>query len=232
MRWVFGVTVAASLVLITYALQHWGAAEIRAEGGEIIFPELAGVLWLVFAVNVFSWLGLSFRYDVLDGRNVAALVAICGALLAAAILYCGSSVGEGPSYLDNFFCLGLGAASLLVLWVLMEVIGGTSRSITENRDVASGIRLCGFLIAGGLVLGRALAGDWHSASATVQDLLHDGWPALFICAVAVFIERLARPSQRRPFPAWPVFGLLPALIYFALAAGWIWHLGPWEGMPQ
>ncbi len=231
MRWVFRVSIAASLLLIMFALHYWGAAEIRANESEALFLGLFGVLWLVLAVNAFPWLGLSFRDDVSERKNIAALIAICGALLAAAVIYSGSSIGEGPSYLDNFFCLGLGAASLLVLWMLMEIIGGISKSITEDRDLASGIRLGGFLLAAGLVFGRALAGDWHSASATVHDFLQDGWPALFICAVAVMIERFARPSRRRPFPTWADFGLVPALLYLVLAAAWLSHLGPWEGMP-
>jgi hypothetical protein len=104
--------------------------------------------------------------------------------------------------------------------------------IAEERDLASGLRLCGFFLAIGLVLGRAVAGDWHSPAATIQDFGHDGWPAAIVCAVALPIERFARPNRRRPFPPWPSYGLLPALLYLALAGGWLWHLGAWEGMPR
>ena len=56
--------------------------------------------------------------------------------------------------------------------------------------------------------------------------------AAVLWAIALVIERLLRPSRRRPFPAWPSCGLLPALFYLALAAAWLWHLGAWEGMPR
>jgi hypothetical protein len=148
------------------------------------------------------------------------------------MIYAGGSFGEGPSYLNNFFSAGLGTAGLLVLWILFEISGKASISITEDRDLASGIRLCGFLVAIGLVLGRAVAGDWHSESATVRDFVSDGWPAVLLCAVALVAERLLRPNRQRPFPSWGSSGLLPALLYLALASAWLWHLGPWEGMPR
>jgi hypothetical protein len=231
MRWIFRFNVAASLVLIAVALHKWGAAEIRADGGEVFFLTLAGAVLLMIATRVFPWLGVSVRDDVFDQRNEAALAAICGAEMSVTIIYAGGSVGEGPSYLDNFFCAVLGTASLAILWLLLEIGGKICRSITEDRDLASGIRACGFLVAAGLLLGRALAGDWNSVSATVHDFIHDGWPALPLCAGAMVIERFARPSRLQPFPAWRDFGLLPALLYLALAAGWLFHLGPWEGMP-
>ncbi len=47
--------------------------------------------------------------------------------------------------------------------------GKVSVSIVEERDLASGIRTGGLFIAVGLVLGRAVAGDWVSESATLRD---------------------------------------------------------------
>jgi hypothetical protein len=108
--------------------------------------------------------------------------------------------------------------------------GKVSRSVAEDRDFASGLRLGGFLLATGLVFGRALAGDWHSGEATVHDFIRDGWPAAVIWFLALVIERISRPSRRRPFSAWPAFGLIPALLYTALAIAWLCHLGAWEGM--
>jgi hypothetical protein len=231
MRWIFRFNVAASLVLVAVALHKWGAAEIRANGGEVLFLTLAGAVLILIATKIFPWLGVSVRDDVFDQRNEAALAAVCGAEMAVAIIYTGGSVGEGPSYLENFFCTILGTGSLAVLWLLLEVGGKISRSITEDRDLASGIRACGFLVAAGLLFARALAGDWESASATMEDFVRDGWPAIPLCASAVVIEKFARPSRIRPFPTWPEFGLMPALLYLGLVAVWLFHLGPWQGMP-
>ena len=231
-RWAFGFCVTASLIMVAVALHLWGAAEVRANTSDVFFLTFVGAVWLVLATNLFSWLGLSFRDDAVERRNIAALTALCGAVPAVAFTYIGGSLGEGPSYWNNVFSASLGTVGLLGVWLLLELGAKVSVSIAEERDFASGLRMCGFLLAIGLVLGRAAAGDWHSESATVRDFMRDGWPATILWAIALVIERLLRPSRRRPSPAWPNCGLLPALFYLALAAAWLWHLGAWEGMPR
>ena len=218
--------------MVAVALHLWGAAEVRANPGDVFFLTFVGTVWLLLATKLFSWLGLSFRDDAVERRNIAALTALCGAVPAVALTYIGGSQGEGPSYWNNVFSASLGTVGLLGVWLLLELGAKVSVSIAEERDFASGLRMCGFLLAIGLVLGRAAAGDWHSESATVRDFIRDGWPATILWVIALVIERLLRPSRRRPFPAWPSCGLLPALFYLALAAAWLWHLGAWEGMPR
>lgn len=229
--WTFNLTVIASLVLIATGLHFWGAAEVRANGSEVFWLTLIGAVWLVVATGLFTWMGLSFRDDVIERKNVSALVALCGAVLAVGLIYAGGSFGEGPSYYNNFFSAALGTAGLFAYWILLEFGAQPSISIAEERDVASGVRLCAFLMAIALVLGRAVAGDWHSESATVRDFIIDGWPAVLIFLAALIAEILLRPGRRRPFPRWQSAGLAPALLYLALAAAWLWHLGRWEGMP-
>jgi hypothetical protein len=116
------------------------------------------------------------------------------------------------------------------LWIFAESIGKISQSIAEERDLASGLRMSALLIAFGLIIGRALAGDWHSKTATIQDFIRDGWPAAILLLLALIVETVARPNRRRPFPPWPACGLLPAAFYISLATFWLWRLGPWEGM--
>lgn len=229
--WSFVLSVLTSLALIAVALHFWGAAEVRDNFGIVVLLTCVGGVWLIFATKLFAWLGVSCRDDMIERNNRAALVALCGAVMSAATIYAGGSLGEGPSYSNNFFSAGLGTAGWLALWLALEIGGDISTSIAEERDLASGIRLCGFLLAEALVVARAVAGDWHSASGTVHDFIADGWPALVLCAFALTIEQFVRPSPKRPFPAWPAFGLIPALFYLALAIGWLWHMGAWEGMP-
>jgi uncharacterized membrane protein YjfL (UPF0719 family) len=232
LRWVFGVCLAVCLGIVAVGLDLWGAVEIRASPGTVLVLTLIGAVWLVVAINLFSWLGLSFRDDVIERRNVSALVALCGAVTAVSLLYVGGNLGEGPSCLENFFSAGLGTAGWFVLWIFLELGTKISISIAEERDLASGLRLGGYLVATGLLLGRAVAGNWESEVATIRDFFHDGRPAAALCAIALLIETFVRPSRRRPFPPWMGFGLLPAVFYLALASAWLWHLGAWEGMPK
>ena len=230
-RWVHRGCVATSLAAIACALHFWGATEVRTQPGELLFLTLLGGFWGLLASRLFAWLGLSLRDDAIERRNVGALVALCGAELGVTVTYVGGSAGEGPSYWNNIFSAGLSTSSLFLVWMLLELTAKASRSIAEERDVAAGVRLGGFLLAASLVLGRAAAGDWHSELATVHDFVEEGWPVLILGAGALITERVLRPSRRHPFPPWPSCGLVPALLYLAFAALWLWHLGPWEGMP-
>ena len=228
-RWIFVVCFVASLVFIAVMLNRFGAREIREDGSELSFLLLIGAGWLLLASFLVSWFGFNIRDDAIERNNPAALIASCCALGAVALIYAGGSAGEGPSYANNFFSAGLGTAGLFLLWSLFEYIEKISVSIAEERDVASGARFGGFILATGLILGRAVAGDWHSEEQTFKDFLHGGWPAALLWGIGLIVEWLARPSSRRPFPRFFSCGLLPAGIYLALASAWVWYAGPWEG---
>jgi hypothetical protein len=176
--WLTRFCFGASVLLIASGLWRWGAVEVRGHLDQVFWLSLLGLLWLFVFSRLFSWLGLSIADDAIERRNPAALAGLCGGILALALIYTGGSLGEGPSYWNNIFSAGLGTLGFLLLWFLLEILGHVSASIAEERDFASGIRVGGFLSSTGLILGRAVAGDWHSGSATVHDFLHDGWPAV------------------------------------------------------
>jgi uncharacterized membrane protein YjfL (UPF0719 family) len=228
--WAFYLCAVAALTLVAVTLEFWGAAEIRATPTEVFFLTLVAAVWLILTRKLFPWFGLSFRDDAVERKNFSALIALCGAVLALGIIYAGSNVGEGPSFTNNFFCDTIGTASFFLLWFVIELFGKVSRSITEDRDLATGLRTCGLFLAFGLVIGRALAGDWHSEAATVRDFIRDGWPAAVLLVLALIVEPFARPNRREPIRPFPVYGLLPAALYISLGAVWLWHLGPWEGL--
>src|SRR5215831_10873972 len=77
-------------------------ARIRANFGIVVLLTCAGAVWLIFATKLFAWLGISCRDDLIERNNRAALVGFSGAVLSAAIIYAGGSLGEGPSYSNNF----------------------------------------------------------------------------------------------------------------------------------
>jgi len=231
-KWAMPTCYAASVALIAGALWKWGAIEVRGHIGEVFCLTLLGVVWLLVSLHLFPWFGLCIRDDVIERRNLAALNALVGATLAIAGIYAASNLGEGPSYWNNIFTAALGTMGCFALWFVLELGGRVSVSIAEERDLASGVRFGGFMLAVGLILGRSVAGDWHSESATTNDLARDGWPAAALCLAAVVLERVLRPSRTRPFPAWPSCGLLPALVYLGCACGWVVHLGRWEGMAR
>jgi uncharacterized membrane protein YjfL (UPF0719 family) len=221
-----------SVALIATALWLWGAKEVRGNVSEVSFLTFIGIVWLLFGYLLFPWIGLSPRDDAFERKNPAATIALSCALFSIAITFAAGNLGEGPSYWENIFCAALATGGLFGLWLVMELGSHVSISIAEERDFASGLRFGGLLIALGLVLGRAVTGNWHSASDSVYDFIRDGWPTAIICLVAFVVELFLRPNRLRPFPSWPVFGLVPALLYLLSSIVWLWHLGRWEGMPQ
>jgi uncharacterized membrane protein YjfL (UPF0719 family) len=230
--WIVGVSVSACLTAVAVTLHFWGAVEVRTDPVALLGLTFVGALWIFLASKIFPWLGLSFEFDIVDCKNTAAVIAFSGAVVAIAILYVCGNFGEGPSYLENFFSAGVGCVAWFLLWLIFELTTKVSLSITEQRDLASGVRCCGILVATGLILGRATAGNWASAFATIHDLFRDGWVAGALLVLALPVESFVQPSKFRPFPSWINCGVVPAIIYLSIAGAWLWHLGRWEGMPQ
>lgn len=222
----------ASILVISFALWRWGAAEVRGHLGEVLGLTIFGIFWLIVCLHLFSWFGLCIGDDALERRNPAALIGCIGATLAVAFIYAAGNFGEGPSYWNNVFSEGVGTLGFFALWLGLEIGGRVSRTIAEERDIAGGIRFGAFAIAAGLILARAIAGDWHSAQNTVHDFVRDGWPAAVLMLFAAAVERLLRPNRAHPVRPWISCGLLPAIIYLVCACVWLVHLGRWEGMPR
>src|SRR5712671_3584920 len=122
-RWVFRICLAGSMAMVVAVIRRWGAAEVRANVGEMFFLSILGCVWLLLSKGVFSWLGLSVRDDAVERKNPAALVGLCGAVVAVALTYAAGNLGEGPSYWNNVFSAGLGTGGLFGLWLLLELAG-------------------------------------------------------------------------------------------------------------
>ena len=81
------------------------------------------------------------------------------------------------------------------------------------------------LTAAGLVLGRAVAGDWVSAGATVRDFVRVGWPVVILFTAEALLHRVFRASPTNPRPGVVTSGALPALAYVAAAAVYAARVG-------
>jgi hypothetical protein len=125
------------------------------------------------------------------------------------------------------FSAWLATGTLAVLWWVLLRTTGLLDAIMIDRDLAAGWRGAGFLAGGGLVLGRAAAGDWVSAGQAVTDLCRHGWPALALLGAAIWLQRGFRPNLERPLPSVVRHGVLPGVAYCALAAGAVACLGRW-----
>jgi uncharacterized membrane protein YjfL (UPF0719 family) len=159
------------------------------------------------------FLGLCVRDDALERGNDAAALALSGALVGGTCCFAGGNVGNGPGWWVVLYSAGLATTALLVLWGLIHAASGLAEKVSIERDVAAGLRAAGFLIGCGLILGRAVAGDWVSASATTIDFARLGWPALVLAVVCTFIERSSLPASDRRLRDAVVSGWMPAGAY-------------------
>ena len=228
----FYLAVLAGFLFLGFVLRHWVDPQIWETSGYELLVLLMGGACLTVALKLLPWLGLSLRDDAFERRNFAAVLALSGMALGVLLTYAGANIGTGPSFWNNVFSSFLATGALLATWVMVGTAGGAAASIVEERDNASGLRLGLFLVAEGIILGRAIAGNWTSATATTQDFVRDAWPAALLCAVAVFAERALRPTPHNPRPSLPTHGVAPGVVYLLLAALWCAHLGWWEGAPK
>lgn len=218
----------AALAGLFWLLTHWAAHDVTGDPAYIFFYLVFGAAWMGLGAKALGILGLPMRDDVCERGNPSAAWALCGGLAGVMSAYAGANIGDGPGWWCVAFAGGLATAGLLASWALLDRLGGVNHSVTVDRDPASGLRLGSYLLSSGLVLGRAAAGDWTSASQTVREFAV-GWPVLLLTLAAVAVERLTRPSKERPNGSILVHGWVPAVLYLLAAIAAINHAGPVPG---
>jgi uncharacterized membrane protein YjfL (UPF0719 family) len=187
-----------------------------------------GLAWMGIALRAFPSTGIILRDDSIERRNPAAAPALGGAIIGVAAAYAGGNIGDGPGWWIVIFAALVATIDLLVLWHLLERFARVADAITIERDVAAGWRLGGFLLATGVILGRAVAGDWTDTDGFFRDMVRVGWPVLPLLGLAIGLERMLRATVQDPHPDVPTSGWLPAAGMVALAAA---HIA-WFGIPR
>lgn len=223
-RVLLGTTPIACLIFLEWSLRRWAAHEVREAGIYQVLFLAAGAAWMTFLVRAMPLLGIDLRGDAIERANPAATIAGCGALVGVTLCFAGANVGEGATIWMTFFPAVLNTAALLACWIVAGMLSGSTNAISIDRDIASGARLAGFLVADGLILGRAGAGDWISMQGTIHDLLRLGWPAAALIVPFVIVQWIAGPSPRRPQPGLFLSGLVPGSAFIALAVLWFVHV--------
>jgi hypothetical protein len=109
----------------------------------------------------------------------------------------------------------------------LDRLTGLAEKITVDRDVAAGLRAAGLFVGLGLILGRAVAGNWLSAGSTLADFARRGWPALLVVGLAWFVERAVRPATDRDLGSTLVVGVVPALFQVLLGCVTVVLMGKW-----
>ncbi len=213
-------------VLHLIVLTLFAAKEVRTSGSYILLFSAVWGLALGATTLLAGGIGINAIADGVERNNAAAVWAVGGAWLATTLCSCGANIGEGTSIYFTLGPLLLAFGTLSALWFLFAALTRSTAAITLDRDLASGIRLAGLLVSWGLLLGRAVAGDWVSTAATLKDFATEGWPALALLGMSVVVEFGLRPKYQGPFAPWKMPGLVPGALYIIVALFWLAFLGP------
>ena len=223
--WITPVVCAGILLLV---LLTAAAEDVRYDPTYVFFYLVLGAAWLGAYKSILALAGLSARDDVLERGNEAAAVAISGALVGLTLCFAGGNVGDGPGWWVVVFSGLMATGAFYLIWCVAARLTGWADRITIDRDVSAGIRCGGYFVGTGLILGRAVAGDWESAVAAALDFLKLGWPALLLAGAAVVLEKRLRPEAGRSLRGAGLRGWLPAILYVAIAFGVVALMGPWS----
>lgn len=199
--------------------------DVRNNVVYLIFYMVLGAGWLGVILKLLPVAGISPRDDILERGNGAAVPPVAGALLGFTLCFAGGNVGDGPGWWVVVFSALTASATLAVLWLLFDRWTGVSETITVERDAAAGLRLGALLSAAGLILGRAVAGDWVSPMATWRDFVILGWPVVVLFATATVVERSLRPTHDNPSRRLATAGIAPAALFLAAAIAYVVYLG-------
>jgi uncharacterized membrane protein YjfL (UPF0719 family) len=221
---VLRLTPIVCLGVLLLILRTLASHDVRDDPRYLTMYAALGAAWVAASMMLMPVVGLHVRDDVHERGNPAAAYAAAGALLGLTLAFSGGNIGDGPGWWVVIFSAGLATAALYLVWALLE-LAHVSEHVTVERDRAAGVRLAGFLTAAGLVLGRAVAGDWVSAAATLTDFARVGSAALVLIAIAFPIERYGRPTIQHPVRPVVQWGIAPALLYVGLAAAYVAGLG-------
>ena len=182
-------------------------------------------------VAAFCWAGrllnAKLARDAIGRRNPAAAWLACGLMLGLTLAYAGANIGDGPSFLVVLLCAGLSMGGLIAIWAIVELAARVSEHVTIERDVAAGMRMAALFVGGGLILGRAVAGDWVSTPATFRDYAMLAWPALAYAIAEPLVTNVAKATPQTPRPSLATCGVFPAIAYLGWAAGCLAVAGRW-----
>ena len=214
------VVLLTALGVVTAALVTGADPQVRSNPGYVVLFLAVAADALAAATLAGSAFGLSALDGFVRGPNAAAAWAVAGLWLGTGLVNAGANIGRGDTIDTTIGPLALALATLLLLIGVLAAATGRFRAVRIDRDTPAGVRAAGLFVAWGLVLGRAVAGDWESARRTWEDFLAHGWPVLVLLVIAVPAEWVLRPTVRRPRVPWAA-GVGPAVAFIVAAVGWV-----------
>lgn len=214
--------------VIVSALEAFAASDVRGTLW-VLYYAVMGAAWIGVGALLFALMGIHPRDDVAERRNSAAALAIVGAIVGLSAAFAGANFGDGPGVSVVAISALLSMGTLLALWVAISLFSNAIEAITVERDLPRALRVALLLAACGVVLGRAVAGDWVDLGGTFADFAEVAWPVLPLTGSEILVAKIMRPLAGVPQVPLPMFfrGILPGLVFMGLAVGYVILIGWW-----
>ena len=153
---VLGFLPAVALVAMLSVLTTLASFDVVGSTFFITFYVFLGFPWLWLGeLAMRSFFDISLADDILQMDNKSALLTFAGGFLGVTAIYSAANIGDGPGWWCVVFAGGLG----FVAWVTLALAAGrlshAFERVTVGRDVPCGIRFGCFLLACGIIIGRA-----------------------------------------------------------------------------
>lgn len=216
-----------SIAVIVMALAFWSSADVRLSGIYFSLYVMLGLAWMAGTTLLLNLCGLCLRDDLIERRNPATPSVIIGSHIGAATCFAGANIGNGPGPHVVLFCALLATLTLIAAWVGLNRLSHSHAWITIEGDPVTGIRVGMLFIAAGVILGRAVAGDWISLGDTLFDFAKLGFPAIGLFALETLIQRKTEQRFSLTNPSWFIWGLMPSVGYAIATVVFLWVAGPW-----
>src|SRR5689334_1025379 len=157
-----GLVLLASLAVVAVALLTGADPQVRSGPGYVSLFLAVAADTLALVTLIAPAFGLAVLGGFVRERNAAVGWAVAGLWLGTGLVNAGANVGRGDTIYTTLGPLALALGALLALGAVLAAATDRFRAVRLDRDTRAGVRVGGLFIAWGLVLGRAVAGDWES----------------------------------------------------------------------
>lgn len=141
--------------------------------------------------------GFSTQRELIEDQNPGTGAVLFGSYVASALIVAGSIQGQGGGPLTALVFYALGQVALIAFTWLYDWLAPYSLlDQIEKDNVAAGVGFGGALIAIGIIIMRAVSGDFVSWA---EDLQYLGWNVLlvfvYLAGVRFFFDRVIIPQS-------------------------------------
>lgn len=174
------------LFLALAGLLQGDATTLAADAGDVAIHGAGALAGMTLAAGLWRvLLDLDLGRDVVEGRNLGAALLIGVSFVATGLVYQGALSGDGSRGLvaAGFFALGQGALFAAVLLYEFLTPYDVAKEVGVKANAAAAVAASGAVLAAGLLVADAVAGDFGGWKASILETLPHLLPAALLPAV-------------------------------------------------